>query len=61
MCNGQRPIKSLQKIMMSFASCIMDESKEYKSNKIVESMITSKEPDHSLGGYSHQERWSPIR
>jgi hypothetical protein len=61
MCNGQRPVKSLQKVMMLFASRIMDESKEYKSKKIVESMIASKEPDRSLGGYSHRERWSRTR
>jgi hypothetical protein len=34
------------------ASRILDESKEYKSKKIVESMIASKEPDYSLGGWS---------
>jgi hypothetical protein len=26
-----------------------------------ESMIASKEPDNSLGGYSHWERWSRTR
>jgi hypothetical protein len=26
-----------------------------------ESMIASKEPDHSLGGYSHRECWSRTR
>jgi hypothetical protein len=26
-----------------------------------ESMIASMEPDHSLGGYSHWERWSRTR
>jgi hypothetical protein len=35
--------------MMSTASRVLDESKEYKSKQIVESMIASKEPDHSLG------------
>jgi hypothetical protein len=50
MCTGQRPVKSLQKVMMSMASRVLDESKEYNSKKIVESMIASKELDHSLGG-----------
>jgi hypothetical protein len=37
--------------MISMAPCILDDSKEYNSKKVVESMIASKEPDHSLGGY----------
>jgi hypothetical protein len=58
MCNDQRPVKSLQTVIISMTSRILDESKEYKSKKIFEPMIASKEPDHSLGGYSHRERWS---
>jgi hypothetical protein len=57
MCNGHRLVKSLQKVMMSLAPRIMDDLKEYKSKKIVESTIASKELDHSLGGYSHRESW----
>jgi hypothetical protein len=61
MCKGQRQVKSLHKIIISITSKILAQSKEYKSKKIVEPMMASKEPDHSLGGYSHQERWSRTR
>jgi hypothetical protein len=49
MCNGQRTIKSLQKVIVSMMPQILAQSKECKSMKIIESMIASKEPDHSLG------------
>jgi hypothetical protein len=61
MSNGERQVKSLQKIITLMTSQILAQSKEYKSKKIVEPMIASKEPDHSLGGYSHWERWSRTR
>jgi hypothetical protein len=34
---------------------------EIQVKDIFEAMIVSKEPDHSLGGYSHRERWSRTR
>jgi hypothetical protein len=61
MSNGERQVKSLQKIITLMTSQILAQSKEYKSKKIVEPVIASKEPDHSLGGYSHRERWSRTR
>jgi hypothetical protein len=36
-------------------------SRRNTSQIIFEPMIASKEPDHSLGGYSHQENWSCTR
>jgi hypothetical protein len=35
MCNGQPPVKSLQKVIISMMSRILAKSKEYKSKKIL--------------------------
>jgi hypothetical protein len=61
MCNGQRLVKSLQAVIISMMSRIPAKVDGIQVKEKVEPMIVSKEPNHSLGGYSHRECWSCTR
>jgi hypothetical protein len=61
MCNGQRLVKSLQAVIISMMSHIPTKVDGIQIKEKVEPMIVSKKPNHSLGGYSHQERCSRTR
>jgi hypothetical protein len=61
MCNSQRPVKSLQALIISMMSCIPAKLDGIQVKEKFEPMIVSKEPNHSLGGYSHREPWSRTR
>jgi hypothetical protein len=53
-----RLVKSLQAVIISMTSRIPAKDNGIQVKEKVEPMIVSKEPNHSLEGYSHRERWS---
>jgi hypothetical protein len=61
MCNGQRSVKSSQRVTISMTSRIPSRVDIIEVKERSKTMTVSKEPNHCLGGYSHRERWSRTR
>jgi hypothetical protein len=49
MCNGQHPVKALQKVIISMTSRILAQSNEYKSKKILSLWSPPRKPTIASG------------